>query len=65
MVNYHLLFAISSGLRLLSALLFLSFHEPKEKGIPIMIQFVGSAVLKRMSGGRQIFPGCRRSAKNE
>ena len=64
-VNYHLLFAISSGLRLLSALLFLSFHEPKEKGIPIMIQFVGSAVLKRMSGGRQIFPGWLRSAKNE
>ncbi len=55
-VNYHFLFAISAGLRILAALLFLTFHEPKEKGIPVMVQFMGYAVLKRISLGRQIFP---------
>ncbi len=61
-VNYHLLFAISAGLRILSALLFLTFHEPREKGIPVMIQFMGYAALKRISLGRQIFPDLLRSS---
>jgi MFS family permease len=55
-VNYHLLFAISSGLRLLAALLLASLPEPTEKSLPVMIQFMGYAVLKRLSTGRQIFP---------
>jgi MFS family permease len=55
-VNYHLLFAISSGLRLLAALLLASLPEPSEKSVPVMIQFMGYAVLKRLSTGRQIFP---------
>ncbi|HKK21609.1 MAG TPA: MFS transporter [candidate division Zixibacteria bacterium] len=55
-VNYHLLFGVSAVLRLLAGLLFLSFHEPKEKAIPIMVQFMGYSMLKRLSLGRQILP---------
>lgn len=55
-INYHLVFGISSGLRLLAAFLTLSFKEPDEKGIPIMIQFVGYSILRRLSIGRQLFP---------
>ena len=55
-VNYHLLFVISSVLRLLAAFLMTSFHEPREKRFPIMIQFMGYAFLKRISVGRQILP---------
>lgn len=55
-VNYHLIFALSAVLRLAAAFLFLRFHEPKETRVPVMIQFMGYAVLKRMSIGRQIFP---------
>jgi MFS family permease len=56
LINYHLLFAISAVLRLMAAFMVLTFHEPKEARIPIMIQFMGYAVLKRLSVGRQIFP---------
>jgi len=55
-VNYHILFALSSLLRLLAAAFFTTFHEPQEKRIPIMIQFMGYSVLKWLSVGRQIFP---------
>lgn len=55
-VNYHLLFVISSILRFVSAVLILRFHEPNEKSIPIMLQFVGYAVVKHITVGRQIFP---------
>jgi MFS family permease len=54
LVNYHVLFAISSLLRIVAALLFLTFHEPGEKRIPYIIQFMGYAVLKQLSVGRQI-----------
>ena len=55
-VNYHLLFGVSCVLRLLAAFMALSFHEPKEKEIPLMIQTMGYAVLRRLSVGRQLFP---------
>jgi MFS family permease len=55
-VNYHLLFIISAALRLVAGAMLLGFHEPKEKRIPIMIQFMGYAILKRISLGRQLFP---------
>jgi MFS family permease len=55
-INYHFLFAISAVLRAAAAFTVLSFHEPMEARIPIMIQFMGYAVLKRLSVGRQIFP---------
>jgi len=55
-VNYHLIFAISSVLRLLAAFLVLTFREPEEKGIPIMIQYVGYSILRRLTVGRQLFP---------
>ena len=59
-VNYHILFVISSALRLLAAFLVTTFHEPTEKGLPIMVQFMGYSVLKRLSVGRQIHPWYRR-----
>lgn len=55
-INYHFLFIISAALRLIAAFMVLTFHEPKEARIPVMIQFMGYAVLKRLSVGRQIFP---------
>lgn len=55
-INYHLIYAISSGLRLMTAFLMLTFREPDEKGIPIMIQFVGYSILRRLAIGRQLFP---------
>jgi len=61
-VNYHILFAISGIVRLLAALLVMTFHEPTEKGLPIMVQFMGYAVLKWLSVGRQIHPWYRRVA---
>jgi len=55
-INYHMMFGISSCLRLLAAFLVLTFREPKEKGIPIMIQFMGYSILKKLPIGRQVFP---------
>lgn len=51
-INYHLLFALSGGLRFLAALLILTFREPVEKSLPDMIQFMGYAALKRLLSGR-------------
>lgn len=56
LVAYHLLFLGSSVLRLLTAGLITRFHEPSETRLPVVIQLMGYAVLKRMSIGRQIFP---------
>ena len=56
LVNYHLLFVISSLLRIISAVFILHFHEPREKSVPIMIQFIGYAALKHISLGRQLSP---------
>ena len=54
--NYHLVFIISGILRLISASVILSFHEHKEKSVPIMLQFMGYSALKRISLGRQFLP---------
>jgi hypothetical protein len=56
LVNYHILFASSAIVRLLTAGLILSYHEPSDVRLPVVIQLMGYAVLKRMSIGRQIFP---------
>lgn len=56
LINYHVLFMVSCLIRLGAAALMLTFHEPNEKPVPVMINFIGYAVLKRMSVGRQIFP---------
>ena len=53
-INYHLLFFISAILRIATAILITLFHEPSEVKLPIVVQFMGYAVLKRMSTGRQI-----------
>jgi MFS family permease len=54
--NYHLLFIGSALVRLATAGLMSAFHEPAETRLPVIIQFMGYAVLKRMSAGRQLFP---------
>jgi len=38
------------------AILILKYHEPHEKRIPVMIQFMGYAALKHLSLGRQVLP---------
>lgn len=55
-VNYQIMFLISAVLRLSTAFMVLQFHEPREKRLPIMIQFMGYSVLKKLSVGRQLFP---------
>jgi MFS family permease len=55
-INYHLLFVWSAILRIFTAALIASFHEPAEMRLPVAIQLMGYAVLKRMSIGRQLFP---------
>jgi len=55
-VNYHVLFVLSTVLRLLTAFLVMSFHEPKETRLPVLMQFIGYSVLKFLSVGRQVFP---------
>jgi MFS family permease len=55
-INYHLLFGISSVLRILAAFMVLSFHEPAEKDVPTLIQYMGDAFIRRLSAARQLFP---------
>lgn len=65
-VNYHFLFVISALLRLAAAFMFLGFHEPREQGVPVMIQFMGYAILKRIATGRQLLPfGLKQQIENE
>jgi len=59
-VNYHVLFVISSIFRVLAASFMITFHEPREKSFPVMIQFMGYAILRRLSFGRQLFPWASR-----
>jgi MFS family permease len=55
-VNYHILFLGSAAVRLATAGLIAVYHEPSEMRLPVVIQLMGYAVLKRMSVGRQLFP---------
>jgi MFS family permease len=55
-INYHVLFVLSAVLRLATAGLVTSFREPAELRLPVVVQLMGYAVLKRMSLGRQILP---------
>ena len=55
-VNYHVLFVVSALLRLTTAGIISAFPEPAEMRLPVVIQLMGYAVLKRMSTGRQLFP---------
>jgi MFS family permease len=56
LVNYHILFLASAAVRLATAGLIAAYHEPSEMRLPVVIQLMGYAVLKRMSIGRQLFP---------
>jgi hypothetical protein len=51
-VNYHLLFGISSALRLSGAFLILRFQDSLAKGVPVMMQYLGDSILKRLPIGR-------------
>jgi MFS family permease len=64
-VNYHILFVISAFLRLAAAFMFVGFHEPREQGVPVMIQFMGYAFLKRITVGRPLLPfGLKQQIEN-
>lgn len=56
LINYHILFIASAVVRLATAGLIATYHEPSEMRLPVVIQLMGYAVLKRMSIGRQLFP---------
>jgi len=47
-VNYHLLFGISSVLRLFGAFLILGFQDSLAKGVPVIVQYFGDSILKRL-----------------
>lgn len=55
-VNYHVLFVCSALVRIMAAVLIKSFREPADVRLPVVVQLMGYAVLKRMSLGRQILP---------
>jgi len=55
-INYHILFVLSGILRFLAAAWISSLKEPGSKGIPIMMQFMGYSVIRRLAIGRQILP---------
>lgn len=55
-INYHVLFVISAAFRLLTAALIMAFREPTDARLPVVVQLMGYAVLKRLSVGRQILP---------
>jgi MFS family permease len=55
-VNYHVIFVISAVLRVASVGLLYALTEPSEQKVPMMVQLMGYAVLKRLSLGRQIVP---------
>jgi len=55
-VNYHIVFVVSAGLRVASVGLLYALTEPSERKVPMMVQLMGYAVLKRLSLGRQIMP---------
>lgn len=56
LIHYHILFVASSVLRLASVGLLFALTQSSERGIPMMVQLVGHAVLKILSLGRQVMP---------
>lgn len=54
--NYHVLFVASSVLRFASVGLLFALTQSSEQGVPMMVQLMGYAVLKRLSLGRQVMP---------
>lgn len=56
LVNYHVIFVVSAVLRFGTASLIAAYHEQAEVRLPVVVQLMGYAVLKRFSIGRQLFP---------
>ncbi len=55
-INYHVLFAISSFLRFIAVLTLLRYKGPTEKGVPILINFMGHVLLRRLALSIHFFP---------
>jgi len=51
-VNYHILFGISAVLRILGAIFIMGFNEPPGKCVPVMMQYMGESILKRVAINR-------------
>ncbi|HUU44603.1 MAG TPA: MFS transporter [Acidobacteriota bacterium] len=63
-IGYHLLFALSAFLRLVTGFVALRLQEPRVQEVPLLMQFVGYATLWRLGSARQIFPlGVRRKVR--
>lgn len=63
LINLHLIFALSAIGRLMSAFILLKVREPREKGMMVMVQFMGYNLLKRLSLRSELFMAFRRKAK--
>ena len=55
-INYHVLFAVSSVLRFIAVLTLLKYKGPTEKGVPILINFMGHVLLRRLALSIHFFP---------
>ncbi len=55
-INYHILFAVSSILRFVAVLTLFNYKGPTEKGVPILINFMGHVILRRLSLSIHFFP---------
>ena len=64
-VNYHVLFVLSSLMRLVAAAVMFGMHEPHDLRMPVMMHFMGYTALKYLSLGRQIFPTPPRRVEEE
>jgi MFS family permease len=60
LLSFHVVFIVSSLLRLLAALRMRSLREPGSRATGAMIQLVGYGVLRRIAVGRQMFLAPRR-----
>ncbi|MBU0985211.1 MAG: MFS transporter [candidate division Zixibacteria bacterium] len=56
LINYHFLFIGSALLRFGTAFFLSVLREPQDVRLPVVLNLMGYAVLKRMSLGRQILP---------
>jgi MFS family permease len=55
-INYHILFAVSSLLRFFAVLTLIRYKGPTEKGVPILINFMGHVILRRLALSIHFFP---------
>jgi MFS family permease len=56
LVNYHFIFIISAFIRLSSLFFVKRVKEPRDVGVPVLIQIIGRAVAHKLTAGGVLFP---------